>query len=277
VDASRQFVCIRLATYESQAEADFMKKIYRGRSGELENTTFAILDPTGRKKLTRTGRAPFHEYRDASRMAAGMNEIALRYKDTSGIKLQDAALPLTDSLEIGLNISAADGLPMIVVVAKEESQLKVLRKKVRPLAWSDELTGQFTFAQVTNPKQLKLLTGIKGSPKDLDGILVVRPGQFGLSGKVLKQFDSTTDLISLNNQLVQVVQNFERSEKNHRTHVQQGIRLGIEWESANPETDENSMRLRKELAASNQTGRLAYLKHHINRISFTTSHTGKSS
>jgi len=234
-----------LATYESQAEADFMKKIYRGRSGELENTTFAILDPTGRKKLTRAGRAPFHEYRDASRMAAGMNEIALRYTDASDVKLQDAALPLTDSLEIGLNISAADGLPMIILAAKEESQLKVLRKKVRPLAWSDELIGQFAFAEVTDPKQLKLLTGLKDSSEELNGILVVQPGQFGLSGKVLKQFDSKTDSISLANHLSHVAQTFERTEKNHRNHVQQGIQLGIEWESAIPETDENSIAAKK--------------------------------
>jgi len=109
VNASRQFVCIRLATYESQAEANFMKKIYKGRSGHLENTTFAILAPNGRKKLTRTGRAPFHEYRDAARMANGMNEIAQRYKPRSGVNLNDAPLPFTDSLEIGLNISSADG------------------------------------------------------------------------------------------------------------------------------------------------------------------------
>ena len=222
-----------------------MKKIYSGRSGQVENTTFAILAPNGRSKLTRTGRAPFHEYRDASQMAAGMNEIAQRFEPRSSVKLKDASLPLTDSLEIGLNISAADGLPLIVFVANQSSQLDVLSEKARPLAWSDELIGQFTYAQVTDPEQLKPLAGISGSPEDLNAILIVQPGQFGLSGKVVGQFDSTIDSESLKNELTQIVQKLKRVEKNHNAHVQLGIRMGIDWESAIPETDQESIAARR--------------------------------
>lgn len=245
MEASREFVCIRLATYESQAEANFMKKIYVGRTGDLENTTFAILAPDGRKKLTRTGRAPFHEYRDARRMATGMNEIAKRYDVHSDVNVKDAPLPIADSLDIGLNISSADVLPMIVIVANQESELKALHDKVRPLAWSDDLIGQFTYAQVTDPKQLKPLTGIEGPREELTGILVVKPGQFGLSGKVLGQFDTNIDSSSLNHKLMQIVQTFERIEKVRRTHIQQGIQVGVEWDSAIPETDQGAIAARK--------------------------------
>ena len=38
VEASRDFVCIRLATYENAEEAKILKSIFTGRSGALENT-----------------------------------------------------------------------------------------------------------------------------------------------------------------------------------------------------------------------------------------------
>ncbi len=222
-----------------------MKKIYSGRSGDLKNTTFAILAPNGRRKLTRTGRAPFHEYRDAARMAAGMNEIAKRFEQPSGVKLKDAPIPFTDSLDIGLNISAADELPMIVIVANQTSELDVMSDRVRTLTWSDDLIGQFTYARVTDPNQLKPLTGIEGSLDDLNAVLVVQPGQFGLSGKVLLQFDPTTNDQEWKRDLLQIARDFERAEKDHRNHVQLGIKMGIDWESAIPETDQESIAARR--------------------------------
>ena len=36
VQAAREFVCVRLATYEDKAEGKFLESIFRGRSGELE-------------------------------------------------------------------------------------------------------------------------------------------------------------------------------------------------------------------------------------------------
>ena len=55
VAASRKFVCIRLATYESRAEAKFMETIFLGKGGALANTVFCILAPDGKKKLVRPG------------------------------------------------------------------------------------------------------------------------------------------------------------------------------------------------------------------------------
>ena len=50
IEASRDFVCIRLATYENVAEAKILKSIFTGRSGELENTTFVLLAPDGNRR-----------------------------------------------------------------------------------------------------------------------------------------------------------------------------------------------------------------------------------
>jgi len=161
------------------------------------------------------------------------------------VKLDQAPLPFTDSVELGLNISAADGLPIIVIAGNESSKLDAMANLIRPLSWSEDLIGQFTYAQATDPKELKPLIGIEGSPNDLNGILVVQPGEYGLSGKVIKQFDATTESDQLKSDLLQIAQNFERPEKHRRTHVSQGIQIGIDWKSAIPETDAEALAARK--------------------------------
>src|SRR5438132_8002472 len=79
IAAARQFVCIRLTTYENASEAKLLKSICPTGSGELENTVFAILSPDGKKPLTRTARSPSHAFDDAARMAETMNRLASSY------------------------------------------------------------------------------------------------------------------------------------------------------------------------------------------------------
>ena len=241
VAASRNFVCIRLATYEDQAEADFMKSLYVGRSGELENTTFAILSPDGKRKLTAAGRAPFHAYRGSHGMATGMNKIAANYKGVKETLGTDTQLPLLKNLDLALNVASADRLPLIVAVAKSKERLDVLTKKLLPLAWNDSFAGQFAYASVLDAKELKPVTGIR----DDEGIYVVEPGQFGLSGKVLAQFDASATRDKMHSQLQQVIAGFPRNHKDHDSHVRLGIQLGIDWESQIPETDPQSVRARE--------------------------------
>jgi len=111
-----------------------MKSIYLDRSGLLKNTTFAILSPDGKQKLTRAGRGPFFEYRNARAMASGMDKIAKTYKVDSENANSDVGLPYAESVEIGLNISSADVIPMIVLASRDEEQATALETKLVPLA-----------------------------------------------------------------------------------------------------------------------------------------------
>ena len=58
IAASRNFICVRLATYESEDEAAYLRSFAAGRSGQLENTVFCILSPDGEEKLIRAARGP---------------------------------------------------------------------------------------------------------------------------------------------------------------------------------------------------------------------------
>lgn len=225
-----------------------MKSVYLDRSGLLKNTTWAILSPDGKKKLTRAGRGPFHEYRNARAMTAGMNKIAKQYKVEAETVGSDTLLPFAESVDVGLNISAADNIPMIVVISNDEEKAAALEAKLLPLAWKDDsIVGQFTFAKTTDAKELLVLTGVEGEADKLNSILVIEPGQFGLSGKVLSQLDQTVSDEDLKSSLVESIKNCKRIEKSHNSHVNLGIKLGIDWESEIPESDPESAAAKKRI------------------------------
>jgi hypothetical protein len=248
VEASRNFVCVRLATYESQAEADFMKSIYLDRTGAMKNTTFAILSPDGKEKLTKAGRGPFHEYRNASQMAAGMDKIAKTYDVNAESATSDTNLPYAESVDIGLNISSADVIPLVVLFSGDEQKTKILEQKMIPLAWKDDsIIGQFTYAKAADAKELSSLTGIEGDLDKLNSILIVEPGQFGMSGKVLAQLNEKTSSEDLKTALVDTIANCKRLTKDHSGHVNLGIQLGIDWESEIPETDSEALAAKKRM------------------------------
>ncbi len=247
VAASRNFVCIRLTTYEDQAEADFLKTIYIGKSGDLENTTFAILSPDGKTKLTRTGRAPFHEYRGSRDMATGMDSIAKAHDVKAETLFSDTTLPVASNVEIGLNIAASDGLPLLIVTGENQQQLDGLIAKVLPAAWSEAVAGQYVYATAINADELNSITGIKsaGPSAGSNAIMVIEPDQFGLSGKVLTQLDADATPESVKAKLVESIASFPRKPHNHQAHVRLGIELGVDWKSKIPETDPESLRAKE--------------------------------
>lgn len=225
-----------------------MKSIWLDQTGLLKNTTWAILSPDGQEKLTKAGRGPFHEYRNASDMASGMQEIAARYQADDGKAGSDTQLPFAESVDIGLNISAADNIPMLVLVSADEEKAKALEQTLLPLAWQDAaIIGQYNFAKASSAKELSMLTGISGDIEKVDSLLIVEPGQFGLSGKVLKQLDAQTSVEDLKAALLAGVADCERLVKSHDSHVKLGIKLGIEWESEIPETDVQALDAKKRM------------------------------
>ena len=103
VAASRSFVCIRPLTYESAVEAPFLESLFRGRSGNLENTVFAMLGPDAKTKLCRTGRSPDSAFRSPDEMAAAMKQILQKYPNARSIS---RPLPLLANVRLGLNVSS---------------------------------------------------------------------------------------------------------------------------------------------------------------------------
>ena len=237
VEASRKFVCVRLATYENQAEADFTKTIHLGKSGFVENSTFGILSPDGKQKLTRAGRAPFYEYRNAHAMAEGMKKIAAEHKVANETVYSDPQLPYIASLDLAINVSSADKLPLVVVVGNDPAKTKELEAKLLPLAWSHTFAGQFNYVTADKADDFKPVTGIEGDPESMNSVLILEPGKFGLSGDVLAELDASASTEEIQAALSKAVATMERPRKSRRAHVNMGMKLGVMWESKTPVTD----------------------------------------
>jgi len=236
IDASRDFVCIRMATYESAEEGKILESIFSGRSGKLENTVFAMLDPTAKKFLVRAGRSPGFAFSGGEQiaiaaMASKMRELAKQYPMKENVESADAALPYIADLRLAVNITACDNLPL-VVVAGDEQQRRQMEEKLKPLVWKPPFIGQFSFVAVDLP-ELKWIDNCKSQA----GIVIVQPDRFGVQGTRIEQIpaDATTEEITA--ALKTGLRKFEKFEKIAREQIAAGQRERINWETAIPVTD----------------------------------------
>lgn len=228
VTASRSFVCIRLMTYEDRSENRFLKDLWVGRSGEVENTTFAILGPDGKQVLVKPSRSPRHDFEDGRELAATMQRIARPYAS----KQQQAGppLPLVANARLALDVAACDRLPLVVLNGSNPR----LAAKLESLAWSQDFIGKFLYTRASSPQELAKVAGV-----DKDAVLlVIAPDRFGKAGNVLQQLDSsnasTAAIVSALNRARAL---YKPKEETYHAHVFAGQQKGAFWETAIPVTD----------------------------------------
>lgn len=224
--ASRQFVCVRLISYENKDEAPFLNWLTRTRSGQVENSSFGMLSPDGKNKLVFAMRGIEATYADSKAMAEGMNKLAAQYKSSG----EPAALPLTADVRIGLDVASADQQPFVALVEPDEAKRKQLEADVAKLAWSAPYIGRFVYASTGAAKDLAAIDGVKSGST----VVVVQPDKFGLKGKVIAQAASVKDAPGA---FDQAIKSFLCDTKSLATHVREGRQQGIFWETKTPVTD----------------------------------------
>jgi hypothetical protein len=239
IEASRAFVCIRLATYEDADEAEFLKQIFTGRSGQLENTVFCLLGPDGQQRLSRAGRAPNMVFRSPREMAGEMKKLAAacprRESETTPL------LPQLKNVRLALNVAECDGLPLVVCKAESREQLKSLQDRLAPLACSGNLAGRFVYASCSNARDLERVAGAPPA----QGFLVISPGQYGIDGAISKVIDSDAPADEIAMALQEFAGTFQRRTKEHDRHVRSGRVAGIDWQTEIPVTDPMSNRAKE--------------------------------
>ncbi len=228
IKASRDFVCIRTATYEDKKESEFLKQALFGGGDDLRNFGFSILSPDGSKALKQSRRGPNFLYRDADEMHADLRRIASGYTKTKSTDVQ--GLPQMKSVRLGLNVASCDGLPCIVVYGKNERELDQWSKTLDEVVWDDALMGKFIYASTTKRTDLKSVSG--ATPKS--GILVIAPNQYGTEGTLIEAIDGKLTGDTLKQKLVSLADSYKRTSKAHGSHVRYGKRDGINWETEVP-------------------------------------------
>ena len=231
IAASRSFVCIRVPSYENEAEMQLCRDLFLGRSGDVENTTFAILSPDGKTPLVRPGRSTKRLFDGPADMAKAMDRIAAGYPGTK----EPQALPIAGDVRLGLAIAASDGLPLLIVRAKEPAALEA---KVAALAWRDEFLGRFIFAVATGSKDCQDIDGAG----DREGVLQVEPDSFGQKGRVVGRVEATD---RLEEAMRAALRGRSATAKDLRTHRRDGIEHGAFYRPKLPVTDEEEARARQ--------------------------------
>ena len=228
VAASREFVCARLATYESAEEGEFLEGIFTGRAGTLENTVFTILSPDGQRKLVRAGRSPSWAFRDGDDMATSMAEIA---RDHPG-RTRPSAIPYAADLRRGINIASCDIQPLVIVFASSSNKRTAMERSLARLAWNEPFIGAFAYATTSGETDLEAVAG------DLpgDGIAVVQPDAFGQKATVLSSANGS-DAAALRRALEEGLEQFSAEAKDSRQLNREGRREGVHWETEIPVTD----------------------------------------
>ena len=232
ITASRQFVCVRLTTYEDEIEAKFSKDLFATRSGEVENTTFALLAPDGKTRLSRTGRSARNVFADAADMATAMKKIAVSYPANAAEDAKVPPLPVTLDARLGVDVAASDGQLLVAVLAKDEKSRSGLEANLSKLAWSKDFIGKFAFASASKESDFIRVDRIKG-----EGILIIEPDTFGQSGKVVKQPAPDAKLEEVSAALTAALATRTRTTKSQQAHRAEGISKGAFWIPNLPVTD----------------------------------------
>lgn len=223
-------MCVRPQTYESAEEAEILSYVFAGRSG-LQNTSFALLDPKG-KKLTRGSRSPRMTYGTVERFAQDLEKVAAAYeKKAKSIE----ALPQLRDLRIALNVAAADMRPLVVVVGTDEAGARKLEQAVATASWGADLVGTCHYVVLAEEETYEGLT-----PKL--GVTVVQPDPYGLGGSVLAHAKPDVSAKSLAKMLAKGLEAHEAEDRDHSDHVREARRRQILWEPAIPVSDAGGSR-----------------------------------
>ena len=251
IQASRGYVCIRIETYESKAAEERVRSLL---GGGYANTAFCIYAPDGETRLSRSGRSPgvlagrTGSTEDAA-VINEMNRIAGRYTTTNE---SPALLQDFDSFRQALNVSSADQRLLIVVNSKSVT----LERTLRSILADSDFHGRFHVDRIIDEPDPKWASTI-GFDETIEGVLVVRSGQFGVEGDVLAHLpnDAASEDIKqalINNNALYAM---DEVRKDHAEHVAAGRRKGIYFENEIPygeDRDGNGVRDREEGKTQNR-------------------------
>ncbi|MEC9094311.1 MAG: hypothetical protein VX438_16490 [Planctomycetota bacterium] len=231
IKASRDFVCIRTATYEDKQEAEFLKQAFVTRpGGTLRNFGYCILSPDGKEKLRRSERGPNFVYASSAAMAADLRKIAAQYpaKETGGDQV--SPVPMIKNVRLGINVASCDGLPCVVILGQNLGEVNRSLKKLSRVVWNEDVAGKFIYASTTRLADLHQVSGVTAKA----GFWVIKPGPYGIQGQVIQSIDSGISDQGLKDALLRAANAFDRTRKNHGLHVRQGRRTDQSWKTEVP-------------------------------------------
>lgn len=246
IEAARDFVCIRLVTYENGPEGEFVQSIFRGRDGTLENSIFAILAPDGETPLTRSGRSPsmvFGADSEELSRALLLKEMAKIQKRYPQQKSVSTVLPASLDLRRAMNVASCDLQPLVILFAGEEGQRNQLAHAVAKLAWDTQYRGRYAYAWAQNAVEMEALTGLVVNAEK-PSLWIVAPNEFGTEARLLQEVHDPNPS-TLKRAFEAAAKEFTIGSRDSRQHYLRGKAEGVFWVSQFPNTDPKSDRVNR--------------------------------
>ena len=223
IKASRKFICVRIESYESEEN----QKIVRSHlGGRFENTAFCVIAPDSQKRLTRSGRGPQHISRNFDDIAV----IADRYKSRGDIL--DSRIPDFNSFALALNVSSADQ-KILLLIAGDEDEIADAGRRIRSVAWGADVVGRFNYDFESDSESW---TAPLSSKSKKSGFYIVRPGEFGLEGEIVKSLPLNASNETLLQEMASANRDYAKRTKKkvYSSHVVEGRKQGKRIEMAMP-------------------------------------------
>lgn len=228
IKASRQYVCVRIESYESE---EYQKLIRSHLNGSFMNTAFCLLAPDGKTRLIHSGRSVSRAFGRNWSVADGLNRVARKFN----VKKKETPFLTPDfhSFRQALNVSAADQRVLVLISASKENLAKV-KERMRTIAWHPSVVGRYHFDLEQDKKSFQdKLSGLKSSQEE---IILIKPGEFGVKGKVLAQVSLSAKDETILKTFQSANQEYARttSKTIYNNHVAKGKNKGLFFEMAMP-------------------------------------------
>lgn len=241
IEASRDFVCVRLESYENKEYHDMVRSFLNGR---FENTAFCVLAPDGKTRLSGTGRSPNQGLggrrgprgnpggKNDTIVIEAMERIAKKYRvkgDADEAVVQDF-----HTFRQGLNVASADQRLLLLVVAPQQSR-EELRRSLRPVMADEEVIGRFHVDFAAAKGDTQWADAVSGE-KSKSGLFVIQSDAFGMEGQVLAQLPLEAENGEIKEALLKANTAYAKSEKRkvYSEHVSQGRREQVYFENEMP-------------------------------------------
>lgn len=216
---------MRIDSYETAEHQKYVRTFLDGR---FENSAFCLLAPNGQDWLTRAGRGPEMVLGHRSSVIQ-MKTVAAKYpekKDGSQAIVQDF-----HSVRQALNVASADQRVLVIVSGPKE-QTDDLRSSLQSVTNDERIVGRFHFDFDETSDWHKQIKDLKAG----SSIVVIRPGEFGMDGTVMKQLPLAAENSEIIKTLLVANSEFAKTTKKkvYSSHVSKGTKLGIYFESVVP-------------------------------------------
>lgn len=240
IEASRDFVCVRLETFENKAHEELVRKILHGR---FANTSFCILAPDGETQLTGSargphsilgakGRGPNAEHGSTEDVIAAMAEFTEEYP-TKG-EADEMVLQDFHSFRQALNVASGDQR-LLLFVAASPGDLEKSKDTLKPVFAHEDIIGRFHLDFGSAATDASWTESVSDTWAK-SGYFIIQADQFGQKGKAVAQLPLAADKSALAKALLAANERFAATEerKDYADHVAAGRREDIFFENEIP-------------------------------------------